>query len=490
MQSNIPGFLGGMLDTETVLREQEGQRLGNLKRAAEVKVIEEELASKKVLGDALSKIEGEREISMGNMAFDEGAAAYAPGGVALTGTPPPLSKPQAPTPEGPSIAQKELANADKYAKIAKTVVKDSKAYATYSKLRDDALASARSAQKDEIELKRTQVKEALDMFGAVDGEGALNTAAMVLNHKMPGMMDRLGFQKNPMTGRYQMDADRVRQLKDLAISEEKRLDVEAKRIDQDIAAENLKRQKENLERQKQKDVQDDRHHQENLSAKKDENDLRRQERLDKNEETKANRALKHTEKVVQDIEGDLQKDSAVKNFSRLEAGIKTAESIGKAMVGAKGYDRLNTADATSLYSAYSAMKENYRSRVGGAWEDKQAKQMNGMFQNIDKWFGTIANGTPILSRDNATKIINNMREMHAINTEVAFVKEYKAIESAKVRDKNGEAATIVGKNLRTITPDTIAYLAKARGEDKKYLKDGRLKSFKLGNQLIEVQEGD
>lgn len=445
MPVNYGGFLGGYINTDEALTKLEGERLqnANMVQANELNklkiqsMLEDNAAARRASIEAAAVMRG-GGTDIGNVALTPEALAKAETG----DSPATISDIKQSTitdPKAigfPSLSEQLLADAKKLEALGGVYAKSpkqAKLAEEYIKAADSAKAKAIDAQKEE---RQQELQKWTDMYnylnGVVDQQTLNDTikAASVRYKDVPMLVEKMGLEKG-LDGQYRWDGStnpaKVKALGEMAKTAKDRIEEQdkiARRAQEDKKIEETARHNRANEEHQRKEEQLQR---EGLTIRKNEYELKRIEREDKQQADR-------NERVGGVLARELDKNPIYKNFDTVDMTLRYAQQT-KAVLDdpTKGYKALSNTDILALTKQYQNLQNDFRARTGTKFEAAEMEKLNGLWQKADKFIASLGRGTPVANELVVRDMVNTMEQIaDNYNLETA-ISEFRAVEKAVSR---------------------------------------------------------
>ena len=158
-------------------------------------------------------------------------------------------------------------------------------------------------------------------------------------------------------------------------------------------------------------------------------ELRRKDREQAREEKDSAVNIKRSDRLVKQATDELVKTSPVyKAFDNYKRAKATSDALKADLMQEGGYGNVTGPAAQALFDSYRNMATEYRSRTGGAYDQKIASSFDGMFQKIDRFVSTIGKESPIVTRNSAVSLIKEIDRQYQDVNEMVVQSELKQIE--------------------------------------------------------------
>lgn len=140
-------------------------------------------------------------------------------------------------------------------------------------------------------------------------------------------------------------------------------------------------------------------------------------------------------KPVNEAMKDLEKDPLWKNYDRYQQARGTSDMIEQKL--ARG-EPITAADVQQLRTHYTNIKEDFRARAGGKWNEKEFDKLNGVFQEVEKWATSVGRGTPAAATSTARTVMAVINDEYSTRTKNLAIEELKMAKNVAKRNGNPE----------------------------------------------------
>jgi hypothetical protein len=196
-------------------------------------------------------------------------------------------------------------------------------------------------------------------------------------------------------------------------------------------------------------------------------------------------ATKRGEGVIKNVQVTLGKADPYAQYEKFDRAATLANNIGDKLKTSPGYDNLDGSDALALKQASQQAMANFRARDPGKWLSKEIEtSANGAFQRLEKYWSTIGEGTPSLSRKGAQDIIGTINTLNNINRAESLAVESEAQRSAVARGGNPTGLALkAASDVSTLLQLEKEGLAKVTRDSEK-----RITAYTVGGRTFKVSE--